>query len=45
MRKYLLGLNIVNALIFIWIVVIFNSIFDFEKVVTNADDDLAAMLS
>lgn len=40
MRYYLLVLNIINALIFIWIIVIFNSIFDFSKVITNVEEEL-----
>lgn len=40
MRYYLLILNIINALLFIWIIVVFNSIFDFSKVITNVEEEL-----
>ncbi|MGQ4876730.1 MAG: hypothetical protein ACP6IY_21895, partial [Promethearchaeia archaeon] len=40
MRYYLLILKIVNFLIFLWIISLFTSIFDFEKVVTNPEEEL-----
>ncbi|TFF93075.1 MAG: hypothetical protein EU544_06415, partial [Promethearchaeota archaeon] len=40
MRYYLLVLNIINFLLFIWIIAIFNGIFNFEAVVTNPEEEL-----
>ncbi|MFO8019531.1 MAG: hypothetical protein R6U96_12970 [Promethearchaeia archaeon] len=39
-RYYLTVLNIINALIFIWIIVLFNSIFNFDLVITTAENEL-----
>ncbi|MGV9172486.1 MAG: hypothetical protein ACOC4M_02585 [Promethearchaeia archaeon] len=39
-RYYLIILNIINALIFLWIIVIFNSIFNFDQVITTAENEL-----
>ncbi len=40
MRYYLLILNIINILIFIWLLSIFNLIFDFGEVITTSQDQL-----
>jgi len=40
MRNYLLVLNVINAFIFIWLLIIFNSIFDFTSVLQTADGEL-----
>ena len=39
-RYYLLILKVINALIFLWILVIFLSIFDFNKVITTTEGEL-----
>ncbi|MBD3211577.1 MAG: hypothetical protein GF311_03135 [Candidatus Lokiarchaeota archaeon] len=39
-RYYLIGLRIFNALLFIWIITLFLSLFDFSAVLTTADNDL-----
>ena len=39
-RYYLLTLNIINAAIFVFIIIIFNSIFNFEEVITNSEGEL-----
>lgn len=40
MRYYLTILKAINFLLFLWILTIFTSIFDFDKVVTNPDEEL-----
>ena len=39
-RDYLTVLNIINAAVFIFIIIIFNSIFNFGKVLINSDGEL-----
>lgn len=39
-RYYLIGLRILNALLFIWIITLFLSLFDFSAVLTTADNEL-----
>lgn len=39
-RYYLIILNIINALIFVWIIVLFNSIFNFNTVITTTENEL-----
>ncbi len=39
-RYYLYILNALKFLLFLWIIVIFSSIFDFDKVVTNPEEEL-----
>ncbi len=39
-RNYLLILNIINAFLFALIIIVFNSIFSFEDVLTNANGEL-----
>ena len=43
-RSYLLALKIINSAIFIWLFIVFlSSIFDFDIVVTTADDELVIL--
>ncbi len=43
-RTYYLALKIINSLIFLWIILVFlNSIFDFNIVITTADDELVIL--
>ena len=39
-RNYILVLKIINVLVFVWILFIFLSIFDFNKVITTSDGEL-----
>jgi hypothetical protein len=40
MRYHLLVLNIINALVFLWLLTIFNSIFDFQQVLVTSQNKL-----
>ena len=40
MRWYLIVLNAINILVFIWILSIFNLIFNFQEVITTSGDQL-----
>jgi hypothetical protein len=42
-RNYILGLKIINVLIFIWILFIFLSIFHFDTVLTTSDGELVLL--
>ncbi|MHA1274623.1 MAG: hypothetical protein ACTSQJ_16370 [Promethearchaeota archaeon] len=39
-RYYLYILNGINAVVFLWLLFVFNSVFNFEKVITTGDNEL-----